>query len=36
VQARLDKGTPLPADAVIQTTPRMGKPLSAENLALPE
>lgn len=35
VQARLDKGTPLPADAVIQTTPRMGKPLSAENLALP-
>lgn len=36
MQARLDKGTPLPADAVIQTTPRMGKPLSAENLALPE
>ncbi len=36
VQARLDKGTPLPADAVIQTTPRMGKPLSAENLALPK
>ncbi len=36
VQARLDKGTPLPADAVIQTTPRMGKPLSAENLALPQ
>ncbi len=36
VQARLDKGTPLPADAVIQTTPRMGKPLSTENLALPK
>lgn len=36
VQARLDKGTPLPTDAVIQTTPRMGKPLSAENLALPK
>ncbi|WP_313642411.1 3-hydroxybutyrate oligomer hydrolase family protein [Stenotrophomonas sp.] len=36
VQARLDKGTALPADAVIATTPRAGKPLSAENLAMPK
>lgn len=36
VQARLDKGTALPADAVIATTPRAGKPLTAENLAMPK
>lgn len=36
VQARLDKGTELPADAVIATTPRAGKPLTAENLAMPK
>ncbi|MQP75722.1 hydrogenase [Stenotrophomonas sp. MYb238] len=36
VQARLDKGTPLPADALIETTPRAGKPLTAENLAMPK
>lgn len=36
VQARLDKGTTLPADAVIATTPRAGKPLTAENLAMPK
>lgn len=36
VQARLDKGTALPADALIATTPRAGKPLTAENLAMPK
>ncbi|MEG1680208.1 MAG: 3-hydroxybutyrate oligomer hydrolase family protein, partial [Stenotrophomonas sp.] len=36
VQARLDKGTALPADAVIATTPRAGKALTAENLAMPK
>ncbi|WP_313170402.1 3-hydroxybutyrate oligomer hydrolase family protein [Stenotrophomonas sp.] len=36
VQARLDKGTALPADAVIATTPRAGKPLTAEHLAMPK
>lgn len=36
VQARLDKGTALPSDAVIATTPRAGKPLTAENLAMPK
>ncbi|PZU26307.1 MAG: hydrogenase [Stenotrophomonas sp.] len=36
VQARLDKGTALPADAMIATTPRAGKPLTAENLAMPK
>jgi len=36
VQARLDNGTALPADAVIATTPRAGKPLTAENLAMPK
>lgn len=36
VQQRLDKGTPLPADALIETVPRAGKPLSAENLAMPK
>ncbi|WP_313271323.1 3-hydroxybutyrate oligomer hydrolase family protein [Stenotrophomonas sp.] len=36
VQARLDKGTALPADALIATTPRAGKPLTAEHLAMPK
>ncbi len=36
VQARLDKGTALPADAMIATIPRAGKPLTAENLAMPK
>lgn len=36
VQARLDKGTALPADALIATTPRAGKALTAENLAMPK
>lgn len=36
VQARLDKGTALPADAVIATTPRAGKALTAENLTMPK
>ena len=35
VQARLDHGTVLPADAVIATTPRAGQPLDASHLALP-
>ena len=35
VQARLDHGTALPADAVIGTTPRAGRPLDASHLALP-
>ena len=35
VQARLDHGTALPADAVIATTPRAGRPLDASHLALP-
>lgn len=35
VQARLDNGTALPASEVIATTPRAGKPLTAEHLALP-
>ncbi|MCL7713072.1 3-hydroxybutyrate oligomer hydrolase family protein [Stenotrophomonas mori] len=35
VQARLDEGTPLPDDAVLQTRPRAGAPLSAGHLALP-
>ena len=34
VQQRLDNGTPLPADAVIDTVPRAGKPLAAENLKI--
>ncbi len=34
VQARLDNGTALPPDAVIATTPRAGKPLTAEMLGL--
>jgi len=36
VQERLDKGTPLPVDAVIETVPRAGKPLTMENLAMPK
>ena len=36
VQARLDKGAPLPADAVIETTPRAGRPLTAADLAIPQ
>ncbi|WP_218185508.1 D-(-)-3-hydroxybutyrate oligomer hydrolase, partial [Stenotrophomonas pictorum] len=36
VQARLEHGSALPADAVIATTPRAGKPLAAENLAMPK
>lgn len=36
VQAHLDDGAALPVDAVIETMPRgMGKPLTAEHLALP-
>ena len=35
VEARLDNGTALPADAVIATTPRAGQPLTAEHLAVP-
>jgi hydroxybutyrate-dimer hydrolase len=36
VSAHLDNGAALPADAVIATTPRgMGKPLTAEHLAMP-
>ncbi|KRD80524.1 hypothetical protein ASE43_03685 [Lysobacter sp. Root983] len=36
VSARLDAGTPLPADAIIDTTPRgAGKPVSAAHLAIP-
>lgn len=34
VEARLDNGTALPPDAVIATTPRAGKPLTAEMLGL--
>jgi hydroxybutyrate-dimer hydrolase len=37
VWARLDSGAALPADTVIETTPRgMGKPLQATHLALPQ
>ena len=36
VQERLDRGTPLPVDAVIETTPRAGRPLTVENLAMPK
>jgi hydroxybutyrate-dimer hydrolase len=35
VDAHLDGNGALPADAVIATTPRAGKPLAAENLAIP-
>lgn len=33
--AALEQGQPMPADAVIDTVPRAGKPLTAEHLALP-
>ncbi|MDE2406440.1 MAG: hydrogenase [Xanthomonadaceae bacterium] len=35
VDAVLDGKSALPADAVVATVPRMGKPLAAENLAMP-
>ena len=35
VDAHLDGNGTLPADAVIATTPRAGKPLAAENLVIP-
>ncbi|KRB04547.1 hypothetical protein ASD86_19475 [Lysobacter sp. Root690] len=35
VDAHLDQGTPLPADAVVANSPRAGKGLTAENLAVP-
>ncbi len=35
VDAYLDGKGPLPEDAVIASVPRMGKPLEAENLAIP-
>ena len=35
VDAHLDGKAALPDDAVIATVPRMGKPLAAENLAIP-
>jgi hydroxybutyrate-dimer hydrolase len=33
--AHLETGAPLPGDAVIQTVPRAGKPLTREHLAIP-
>jgi len=36
VDAHLDKGTPLPADAVVANSPRAGKGLTVENLAMPK
>jgi hydroxybutyrate-dimer hydrolase len=33
--AALERGEPMPGDAVIDTVPRAGKPLTAEHLALP-
>jgi hydroxybutyrate-dimer hydrolase len=33
--AALERGEPMPGDAVIETLPRAGKPLTAEHLALP-
>lgn len=36
VNAHLDGGAALPADAVIATTPRAGKALQASNLAMPQ
>ena len=36
VDAYLDGKAALPADAVIHTVPRMGKPLTAEHLAMPQ
>ena len=35
VDAYLDGKGALPADTVIPTVPRMGKPLTADNLAMP-
>lgn len=35
VEAHLDRGEPLPQDAVVETTPRAGKALAAEHLAMP-
>ncbi|WP_152669978.1 3-hydroxybutyrate oligomer hydrolase family protein [Lysobacter capsici] len=36
VEAHLHQGTPLPADAVVVNSPRAGKGLTAENLAVPK
>ncbi|QWF19245.1 D-(-)-3-hydroxybutyrate oligomer hydrolase [Lysobacter capsici] len=36
VEAHLDRGTPLPADAVVANSPRAGKALTIENLAVPK
>ena len=33
--AALEQGAPMPGDAVIQTVPRAGKPLTEAHLALP-
>jgi hydroxybutyrate-dimer hydrolase len=33
--AALERGEPMPGDAVIETVPRAGKPLTVEHLALP-
>jgi hydroxybutyrate-dimer hydrolase len=33
--AALERGEPMPGDAVVDTVPRAGKPLTAEHLALP-
>jgi hydroxybutyrate-dimer hydrolase len=35
IDAVLDGKATLPADAVIETTPRAGTPLASENLAIP-
>src|SRR5690606_4582772 len=35
VEAHLEDGTPLPADATVATTPRGTEPLQAGNLAIP-
>ena len=35
VDAHLDGKAALPDDAVIATVPRMGRPLAADNLAMP-
>ena len=36
VEAHLDGRRALPADAVVPTVPRAGKPLTADNLAMPD
>src|SRR5690606_26576220 len=36
VDAHLDGNGALPADAVVATVPRAGKPLAADNLAMPK